>query len=63
MLGARVALALGYRFDHVAYSSPSRQFDVIVEAVSIAVTAGAVWLVLWLSTLLRAITNRKLRAT
>ncbi len=62
MLGARVAHALGYRFDHVAYSSPW-QFDVIVEAVSIAVTAGAVWLVLRLSTLLRAITNRKLRAT
>ena len=62
VLGARVAHALGYRFDHVAYSSPW-QFDAIVSAVAIPITASAVWLVLWLSTFLRERSTRKLRAT
>jgi hypothetical protein len=62
VLGVRVANALGYRFDHVAYSAPW-QFDAIVYAVSVPMTAGGVWLVLWLLALLRKRSIRTLKAT
>jgi len=62
VLGARVAHALGYRFDHVAYSAPW-QFGAIVYAVSIPIIAGGLWLVLRLSTFLRERGTRNLKAT
>jgi hypothetical protein len=62
VLGVRLSHRLGYRFDHVTYSAPW-QFDVIARTSAFLITAGAVWLVLWLSTYMRERSHRKREAT
>jgi len=62
VFGARLANRLGYRFDYRTSSAPW-QFDAIVSTVAISLTAGVVWLVLWLWTWLRARSSHKLKAT